>query len=396
MTQPGVRTTISGGAQSGILGAGNVTAGSMTFVIHNYNGPAPRADELAIAVTPCPYPGLDYFGPDDARRFFGRDRAIGNLVEAISRQSLTALVGASGSGKSSVVLAGLAPRLHQERGWLFSYFRIGNEPDRDPFLALARAVVRFSLPTSNGGTSSPNERLLVAKQLARQLRSGELTLHDVFAQCRSENKGSRILLIADQFEETFTLLDDEGHRNRFIEVLLAGFPDPAPGSGPDICLALTMRADFYGHAILHRPLANALQGHVENLGPMSRAELRLAIEKPAENSHVLFEPGLVETLLDDVESKPGSLPLLQFALREIWGLQERGKITRSSYDAIGGVKGGLARRAEAIFAEMTDDGRHTAVARNFQRLFTRLVAPGERQEDTRRVVERRECLIHPR
>ena len=123
---------------------------------------------------------------------------------------------------------------------------------------------------------------------------------------------------------------------------------------------------------------------------MSREELRLAIETPAENEKVSFESGLVETLLDDVESKPGSLPLLQFALREMWGRRERRKITRKSYDAIGGVQGALARRAEAIFSEMTENGENGRIQAHFQRLFTRLVTPGEGQEDTRRIADRRE------
>ena len=173
-------------------------------------------------------------------------------------------------------------------------------------------------------------------------------------------------------------------------MLLAGFPDPAAGSVPDICLILTMRADFYGRALRHRPLADALQNHVENLGPMNREELQAAIVRPAENAGVAFEPGMVETLLDIVESKPGGLPLLQFALREMWGRQERKTITRKSYDEIGGVEGALAQRAETVFAGLTRNGADAAMDKAFQRLFTRLVTLGEGQEDTRRVVERAE------
>ena len=122
---------------------------------------------------------------------------------------------------------------------------------------------------------------------------------------------------------------------------------------------------------------------------MNREELQAAIVRPAENAKVSFEPGLVETLLDDVESKPGRLPLLQFALREMWGRQEKKKITRKSYDEIGGVEGALAQRAETIFAALTENGADPQMEKAFQRLFTRLVTLGEGQEDTRRVVERR-------
>jgi hypothetical protein len=139
----------------------------------------------------------------------------------------------------------------------------------------------------------------------------------------------------------------------------------------------------------HRPLADALQGYLENLGPMNREELRAAICRPAANANVSFESGLVETLLDDVESKPGSLPLLQFALREMWGRQEKRVITRRSYDDIGGVDGVLAQRTETIFVALTENGKNQPMEQAFQRLFTRLVTLGEGQEDTRRVVERR-------
>jgi len=254
-----------------------------------------------------------------------------------------------------------------------------------PFLALARALVPLYVVSD-----SDTERLRNTRQLAASLESGELTLRDVFADCRSRNKGTRILLIADQFEEAFALVDDEALLHRFIDVLLAGFPDPTPERSPDICLILTLRADFYGRALRHRPLADALQGRVENLGPMNREELQAAIRRPAEAAKISFEPGLVETLLDNVESKPGSLPLLQFALREIWGRQENSKITRKSYDDIGGVEGALAQRAEAIFATMTENGANPQMAQAFRRLFTRLVTLGEGQEDTRRVVDRRE------
>lgn len=299
-------------------------------VIENFNysrateEPAEPATAGSEAIEPCPYPGLAYFGPDDAALFFGRDAVIVRLEEAVSRQSFTALVGASGSGKSSVVLAGLAPRLHVAGGWRFSHFRIATELDRNPFLALARALVPLYVASEDD-----TERLANTNKLASKLETGELTLRDVFADCRSRSKGSRILLIADQFEELFTLAEDEAVRHRFIDVLLAGFPDPASGSRPDICLILTLRADFYGRALQHRPLVDALQGHVENLGPMNREELQAAIARPAQNAKVSFEAGLVETLLDDVENKPGSLPLLQFALREMWGRQERRKVSRT-------------------------------------------------------------------
>jgi formylglycine-generating enzyme required for sulfatase activity/ABC-type dipeptide/oligopeptide/nickel transport system ATPase component len=384
-SKEGITTNVGGGVVQGVIGAQSVVIENLTFYSRAAEEPAQTA--RAEPIGPCPYPGLAYFGPSDANLFFGRDTAITRLAEAVGRQSFTALVGASGSGKSSVVLAGLAPRLHGDSAgnWRFSHFRIGTELESNPFLALARALAPLYV-----ASDSDVERLKNTKLLAASLAAGELTLRDVFADCRSRNKGRRILLIADQFEEAFTLVADNAIRERFIDVLLAGFPDPAAGSVPDICLILTMRADFYGRALRHRPLADALQNHVENLGPMNRGELQAAIVRSAENAEVAFEPGLVETLLDTVQSKPGGLPLLQFALREMWGRQERKKITRKSYDEIGGVEGALAQRAETVFAGLTKQGADPAMDKAFQRLFTRLVTLGEGQEDTRRVVERAE------
>jgi formylglycine-generating enzyme required for sulfatase activity len=384
-SKEGIKTDVHGGVVQGVIGAQSVVIENLTFYSRAAEEPAQTAD--AELIGPCPYPGLAYFGPSDADLFFGRDAAITRLAEAVGRQSFTALVGASGSGKSSVVLAGLAPRLHSDRAdnWRFSHFRIGTELESNPFLALARALAPLYV-----ASDSDVERLRNTKLLATSLATGELTLRDVFADCRSRNKGRRILLIADQFEEAFTLVEDEAVRHRFIDVLLAGFPDPTAGSVPDICLILTMRADFYGRALRHRPLADALQNHVENLGSMNREELQTAIVRPAENAGVAFESGLVATLLDTVQSKPGGLPLLQFALREMWGRQERKKITRKSYDEIGRVEGALAQRAETVFARLTKNGADVAMDNAFHRLFTRLVRHGEDQEDTRRVVERAE------
>jgi hypothetical protein len=377
MSGPEIATNIGGGSLSGIIGAA-VVSGAI-FNINNYFQPTSVAETTLVAgaIGTCPFPGLSYFGPADKDRFFGRDAAVHNLVARVGRHSLTALVGASGSGKSSVVLAGLAPHLHDTGGWLFSYFRIGIEQDLDPFLALAAALVPFYVPDADA-----TDQLVQAGKLANALRSGELTLGRVFSACRGQNKGSRILLIADQFEEAFTLVADDTVRHHFIDVLLAGFPDPASGDSPDICLILTLRADFYNRALSHRPLSDALQGRVENLGPMNREELRAAIVRPAEDANVLFEAGLVETLLDEVENKQGGLPLLQFALKEMWGRQEKQTITRKSYDAIGGVQGALARRADEIFAKLTDNGADARMETAFRRLFTRLVTPGEGQEDT--------------
>ena len=228
------------------------------------------------------------------------------------------------------------------------------------------------------------------QKLAEELTEGSISLTNVLAACRAANLGKRVLLIADQFEEVFTLVSDDVLRNRFIDTLIAAFPDPSLGMTPDVCLVLTLRADFYNAALRHRPLTDRLQDHVENLGPMTRDELRDAIEKPARAARVEFESGLVDTILDNVEKRPGSLPLLQFALREMWGRLKAPLMTRTDYDAIGAVEGALAKRAQTIFEDATKKETDAASVTLFRRLFTRLVTLSEGAEDTRRIVAKQE------
>ncbi len=382
MSDTSINATVQTGGVAGVAGASFVHIENLTQC-----AAAPPPAPLAVGpIPPCPYPGLAYFGPQDSTRFFGREKAIEALESAVARRSFTALVGASGSGKSSVVLAGLAPRLDAQGGWRFSHFRVGTEPDKNPFAALARALAPLL------GAGDIIDRLGLSEELAANLASGDIALTNVVAQCRAANPGKRILLIADQFEEVFTLVADEALRNRFIDTLIAAFPGPAENSAPDVCLVLTLRADFYTAALRHRPLADKLQDRVENLGPMTREELRDAIVKPAAQlvPPVEFDPGLVDAVLDDVEKRPGSLPLLQFALREMWGRLEKRVMTRAIYDSIGGVEGALAKRAQAIFDDATKRGADSASVALFRRLFTRLVTLGEGAEDTRRIVGRDE------
>ena len=381
MNEPSINAAVSGGAVG--------VAGAQVVRIENlYVGAAASIAPTKPAgpIPSCPYPGLAYFGPQDASRFFGREQAISALVAAVAKRSFTALVGASGSGKSSVVLAGLAPRLDAQGGWRSTYFRIGTEPDKNPFAALARALEPLT------GERGLSDKLEEVQKLAQKLAVGSISLTNYIGQCRAANAGKRILLIADQFEEAFTFVSDEALRNRFVDALIDAFPDPERGATPDVCLVLTLRADFYSAALRHRPLADKLQDRVENLGPMTRDELREAIVKPAEQLEpsVTFEPGLAGTILDDVERRPGSLPLLQFALREMWGRLKTPLMTRADYDAIGGVEGGLAKRAQAIFEDVTKKETDAAAVALFRHLFTRLVTLGEGAEDTRRIVGREE------
>jgi hypothetical protein len=148
-------------------------------------------------------------------------------------------------------------------------------------------------------------------------------------------------------------------------------------------LLLTLRADFMGHALAYRPFADALQDAALMMGPMSRDELRRAIEEPAQVQGAAFEAGLVERLLDDVGEEPGNLPLLEFALKLLWEKQRDGWLTHTGYEEIGRVEGALARYADQVLGELDEQEQERA-----RHIFVQLVHPGEGTEDSRRVATR--------
>ncbi len=202
---------------------------------------------------PCPYRGLFHFGPGDAEYFFGRDSFVKTLVQATETRHFIPLLGASGSGKSSVVLAGLVPKLQQMGRWQFTHFR----PGADPFHGLSLALVPLYAPNLD-----ETDRIAQARKLADYLRQGEIPLADVFAQIQHNFPNDRVLLIADQFEELYTLTQEEAIRRSFLDTLITAFSrderSQSQGSNDGSPrLVLTMRADFLGNALLYRPFADA-------------------------------------------------------------------------------------------------------------------------------------------
>ena len=191
------------------------------------------------------------------------------------------------------------------------------------------------------------------------------------------------MVLVDQFEEVFTLCHDEAERRDFIACLLHA----ATVSGGRSIVVLTMRADFYPRCASHSDLAAALSDHQVLVGPMTEDELRRAIDRPARLAGLEPESGLVELLVDDVRGRPGALPLLQFALQEVWRRREDYRLTIRTYRAIGQIEGALQRKADAVFATFTDDQKELC-----RRIFLRLVQPGEGSEDTRRRASLHELL----
>ena len=223
------------------------------------------------AVGACPYRGLAAFREEDAAFFFGRDDLAARLAETLG-QSLAAavVVGASGSGKSSLVFAGVLPRLRPEGSWLIAHCRPGSQP----FQALAAALVPSLEPAL-----SETDRLIEAGKLARALGERELALDEVAARLLEKKADARrVLLVVDQFEELYTLGVEPPVRQWFLDALLEAPGRHAPRTAPRLSLLLTLRADFMGQALAYRPFADLLQGAALMLGPMTREELRAAIE----------------------------------------------------------------------------------------------------------------------
>ncbi len=327
-------------------------------------------------ILPCPYRGLFHFGPDDAEFFFGREVFVEELFAATQTRNFIPVLGASGSGKSSVVLAGLVPRLEQEGNWLFTHFRPGSEP----FHALALALVPLYTPNLNA-----TERIAQARQLANYLREGTISLADVFAQIHQNQQNFRVLLIADQFEELYTLCTDGKIRRSFLDVLLASFHLSTSQSQQNNVLIATMRADFLGNALSYPKFGDLLQNSDIKIRSMNHEELEEVIIKPADKLGVSFEAGLVERILDDVKDEPGNLPLLEFALTQLWKRRTGKQLSHVAYEEIGEVEGALARHADENYRKLSEVQREQV-----RRIFIQLVRPGEGTEDTRRLATKAE------
>lgn len=344
----------------------------LNTLVNAIHGKPPGPDALEAVrntlATLCPYRGLLYFREEDAPFFFGREAAIAQLTSAVQQHSLVAVVGASGSGKSSVVRAGLVPELRKSREWVWEIVTM--VPTDRPVHALAAVLMPFLEPDR-----SETDRLIETNRLAEAFLQGTVKLREVVDRVVAKQPGTdRLLLIADQWEELFTLCKDEVARRCFIDNILEATATTR------LSAVLTLRGDFFGRAITdYRPLSDRVQGAQVNLGPMNRQELRLAIEEPAKKVGLTFEAGLVELILEQVGDEPGHLPLVEFVLRRLWEDRQGGQLHHAAYKAMGELQGAIAQKAEALFSQLSD-----ADQRKVQQIFLRLVRPGEGEADTRR------------
>ncbi len=329
---------------------------------------------------PNPYRGLQFFRELDAPYFLGREAETDALYSAVQNHPLATLVGASGSGKSSLLFAGLVPRLRREQEWQIASFR----PKGDPFGEVASALVPLLYP----GLDKLDRRKR-RNQLAHDLSEQSLDLSDVLAVLHEERPEGRLLLLADHFEELFTQNLPEHSQRRFLDGLAKVVQ--SQGNPTNCAVLLTLRADFLGQLLSYIPITEAFKRYPkEFLGPMDEAGLRAAIEGPADQLSVALETGLTERILRDLGQEPGNLPLLEFAMTELWKHQARGILTHAAYEAMGGVKEALAHYADGALnaikkGEVLREIEENEQEDKLRRIFVQLVRPGEGTEDTRQI-----------
>ncbi len=320
-----------------------------------------------------PYKGLRPFREDDQDDFFGRDALINDLVSSLlnilqsGQPRLLPIIGPSGSGKSSVVMAGLLPRLHQNtiggsQNWIYLPPLVpGTDPLENLALALRSALPDSSIRAIADDLTAPSARglHLLARQIAGQ-------------------KQTQVILFIDQFEELFTQTTDETRRSQLIHLLVSAITEP---NGPLIGI-LTLRADFYDRPMFYPELGKLLETNGKSVLPMSLADLYDVVQKPASlpDVQMTFDEGLVGELVFEVRDQIGGLPLLQFTLDQLFERRDGLRLTNTAYEAIGGLRGALAKHAEATYDSLpSDDHRRLTRA-----LFLRLVEPGSTDQDTTR------------
>ncbi len=347
-----------------------------------------------------PYPGLARFDTGDGEHFHGRDDLVTELLRLTSRTRFAAIVGASGSGKSSLLRAGLVPalRLTAESSRRHASDRVpASRPATDDGGRYAADRIRSPQPTLGDRRRSTADSIPSppAATEAGRLHTADPTPH--IAVIRLFTPGPHparthealftphdtpgdTLLVVDQFEEVFTLCADPAERALFLSRLLAA-TDPASG----LRVVIAVRADFYGRCADHGPLAEALRDSALLVGPMSPRALREAVVRPAVARRLVVERALTARIVADVAGEPGGLPLMAHALREVWRRRVGKTLTLAAYEAVGGVQGAVAHTAEAVHARCTP-----AEAAALRALLLRLVNPGDGTEDTRRPVGRTE------
>jgi WD40 repeat protein/transcriptional regulator with XRE-family HTH domain len=332
-------------------------------------GEVPLSEQVAGRIIGNPYRGLHAFQEQDAALFFGRKALTQRLLQRLAQNRsffrFLAIVGPSGSGKSSIVRAGLLPLLRQgglphSEHWLIADM----VPGTYPFEALEAA-------------------LLLCLQAASPHLAGRINLHQtsvarMVQRILPDDPQIELVVLIDQFEELFTLVHTERERTTFLQQIVEAITT----LHSRLRVIITLRADFLAQPLLYSGFAELIQQRCEIITPLSAAELEQAITQPAALANTVVESGLVATLVRDVQAQPGALPLLQYTLTQLFQQQSTGLLKLADYEATGSIAGSLARQAEAVFASLTPTERMHA-----RQIFMRLVQPGETNVDFRRRIK---------
>jgi DNA-binding SARP family transcriptional activator/WD40 repeat protein len=310
-----------------------------------------------------PYKGLRAFHEPDARDFYGREGAVEELLQVLALTGMVTVVGPSGSGKSSLVRAGLVPALRREEitgsdEWLITDMFPGTHPFEELEAALVRVAVDRPLDLFEDLRTDPRGLVRAAKQIQR-------------------SEAETLVLIVDQFEELFSLVSSDSSRIAFLDSILSAATDERSR----VKVVLTLRADFFDQPLEYPDFAQVMRLGLVAISPPSEDGLARAIAQPARDAGLDLEPGLVTRIVDDVREEPGGLPLMQHALTELFAAREHDTLTLASYAATGGVIGALGSRAEEIYRQLSEEGKEAT-----RQMFLRLVNVDESADDTRRRV----------
>jgi energy-coupling factor transporter ATP-binding protein EcfA2 len=325
------------------------------------------------AVESAPYVGLAAFQPEDADRFFGREHLVAQLSTRVTQQRFVVVIGPSGSGKSSVLRAGLIHHHVRSQG-------LATTPD-SPLLIMTPGPYPLDECAARLAALIHTSPTPVHEGLRTNPRSLHLTALQALS---GQPPNTELLIVVDQFEEIFTLCQNSDERTQFLQVLRSAAD--APNSRTRVVLGI--RADFYGHCTHHPELIDTLRDAVVPVGPMRTEELRSAIIQPALNAGLRVETSLVSQMIADSTGQPGMLPLLSHALLETWRRRQGTTLTLAGYLATGGITQSIARTAETVYAALSERQQQWA-----RQLFIRLVALGEGSGDTKRRLPRAELEL---
>ncbi len=312
-----------------------------------------------------PYKGLHAFQAEDTANFFGRERMIGELLIYLNQPHevhFLAIVGPSGSGKSSLTKAGLLPAVQQEglSGWKQAH-TVTMSPGSQPFARLKKVL---------------NPLLgKLSTESSAQVQNVDIDFSEVIGYLSLRSEG--LILLIDQFEELFMLVDDEAVRSRFLERLIALITDPHSR----VWVIITLRADFYDRPLFYPRFGELVGRSTWVVLPLKGSELEQAIVGPTMRTGLALQPGLLGQIIADVNEQPGALPLMQYALTELFDLREGYLLTTKAYHEIGGVSGATARRAQQLYHNLGPADREVV-----RQIFLRLITPAENSGYTRRRV----------